>query len=132
MTLRLLPSLTKDTKLNYTYMWSYNIFTKVVENLQRKQPEVFCKKVFLKMSQISQENTCAGVSFLIKRKCFSVNFAKILRTTFWRISVNGCFWIGTWMKKTGLIESFYKHRHQHFRCKFSHQKCFNPLVPDVL
>ena len=33
----------------------------------QKQPlEVFCKKVFFKISQNSQENTCAKVSFLIK------------------------------------------------------------------
>ena len=33
----------------------------------QKQPlEVFCKKVFLKISQNSQENTCARVPFLIK------------------------------------------------------------------
>ena len=29
-------------------------------------PEVFCKKVFLEISQNSQEKTCATVSFLIK------------------------------------------------------------------
>ena len=29
-------------------------------------PDVFCKKVFLEISQNSQENTCARVSFLIK------------------------------------------------------------------
>ena len=34
---------------------------------QKQPPEVFCrKKVFLKISQNSQENTCATVSFLIK------------------------------------------------------------------
>ena len=33
----------------------------------QKQPlEVSCKKVFLEISQNSQENTCARVSFLIK------------------------------------------------------------------
>ena len=32
----------------------------------RSRPEVFCKKVFLKILQNSQENTCAKVSFLIK------------------------------------------------------------------
>ena len=30
------------------------------------RPQVFCKKVFLEISQNSQENTCARVSFLIK------------------------------------------------------------------
>ena len=46
------------------------------------------KKVFLKILQNSQENTCARVSFLIKlqlkkrlwRRCFPVNIAKFLRT----------------------------------------------------
>ena len=54
------------------------------------------KKVFLEISQNSQENTCARVSFLIKlqaasatllkkrlwHRCFPVNFAKFLRTLF--------------------------------------------------
>ena len=41
------------------------------------------KTVFLKISQNSQENTCARVSILIKlRRCFPVNFAKILRIPF--------------------------------------------------
>ena len=47
------------------------------------------KKVFLKMSQNSQENTCARISFLITllkkrlwQRCFPVNFAKYLRTPF--------------------------------------------------
>ena len=63
------------------------------------------KKVFLEISQNSQENTCAGVSFLFKvadlrpetllkkrpwLRCFPVNFAKFLRTPFlqntsWRL-----------------------------------------------
>ena len=43
------------------------------------------KKVFLEISQNSQENTYARVSFLIKRlwhRCFPMNFAKFLRTPF--------------------------------------------------
>ena len=40
--------------------------------LQKQSPEVFCqKKVFLEISQNSQENTSAKVSFLIKLKAFS-------------------------------------------------------------
>ena len=45
------------------------------------------KKVFLKVSQNSQENSCARVSFLIKfqkkrlwHRYFPVNFVKLLRT----------------------------------------------------
>ena len=51
------------------------------------------KKMFLEISQNSQENTCARVSFLIKlratllkkrlwHRCFPLNFAKFLRTLF--------------------------------------------------
>ena len=51
------------------------------------------KKVFLKILQNSQENTCARASFLIKLQayvikketlpqCFPVNFAQFLRTPF--------------------------------------------------
>ena len=50
------------------------------------------KKVFLKISQNSQENTCARkrlrpATLLKKRpwhRCFPVNFVKILRTPFYR------------------------------------------------
>ena len=57
---------------------------------------MFCKKVFLKKSQISQENPCIGVSCLIKlqawpttlskkrlwHRYFSVNFANLFANTF--------------------------------------------------
>ena len=45
------------------------------------------KKVFLEISENSQENTCVRVSFLIKRlwhRCFPLNFAKFLGTPFLR------------------------------------------------
>ena len=67
----------------------------LISNTQKKPPKVFyIKKVFLRNSQISQENICARVSFLKKVKgvrpgtllknklwhrCFPVNFAKFLR-----------------------------------------------------
>ena len=65
------------------------------------RPEVYCKKVFLKISQNSQENTCTKVFFSIKlqawdlqlyqkrdsdTECFPVNFVNFLRTSY------GCFW----------------------------------------
>ena len=41
--------------------------------LQKQPPEVFCKKpMFLEISQNSQENTCARVSFLIKLQALSL------------------------------------------------------------
>ena len=60
------------------------------------------KKVFLKTSQISQENTCTRVSFLIKLQadtwlwhgCFSVNFAKFEKTPFfYRTPLGNCIYI---------------------------------------
>ena len=35
-------------------------------------PEVFCEKVFLEISQNSQRNTCARVSFFIKLKAWGL------------------------------------------------------------
>ena len=47
---------------------------------------VLWKKVFLEVSQNSQEKTCAKVSLLLKKRlwhrCFPVNFVKFLRTPF--------------------------------------------------
>ena len=64
------------------------------------------KKMFLKISQTSQENTCVGVSFLksyrpegynfikqrLQHRCFPVNFAKFLKNLFCRATANRCFW----------------------------------------
>ena len=47
---------------------------------------VLCKKVFLKISQNSQENTCAKVSFLIKLQAWQKNH-------FYRTLLDGCFWL---------------------------------------
>ena len=70
------------------------IYFTISIDFDRKETEattrgVLSKKVFLKISQNSQENTCARVSFLItllkKRlwhRCFLVNFAKFSRTPF--------------------------------------------------
>ena len=37
-----------------------------IGSYRNSRPEVFCKKVFLKISQNLQEKTCARVSFLLK------------------------------------------------------------------
>ena len=66
----------------------------------------FTKKVSLKISQNSQENTCARVSFSIKllkrlslkkrtwHRCFPVKFAKYLRTPFLQKPLNEVTWLG--------------------------------------
>ena len=54
---------------------------------------MFCEKAFLSISQNSQKNTCLKVSFSIKlqasgsfiKKEAFINFAKYLRTLFYRI-----------------------------------------------
>ena len=70
--------------------WYYILIPKAVAQM------CHFKKEFLEISQNSQENICARVSFLIKsqvwpttllkirlwHKCFPVNFAKFLRTRF--------------------------------------------------
>ena len=44
------------------------------------RPEVFCKKVFLKILQNSQENACARASYLIELQALAqVIFCKICR-----------------------------------------------------
>ena len=68
-------------------------------------PQMFCKKVFLEISLNSQKNTCARPCFnkvaglrpvtLLKkrlyRRCFPVNFAKLLRTPFLTEHLWCCF-----------------------------------------
>ena len=53
------------------------------------------KKVFLEISQKSQENTCARVCNFINKRlrhwCFPVNFVKFLRTPFYINTSGGCF-----------------------------------------
>ena len=41
-------------------------FSKLQVNTRSSHPEVFCKKMLLKILQISQKNVFAGVPFLIK------------------------------------------------------------------
>ena len=66
------------------------------------RPEVFCKKMFLEISQNSQKNTCARDSLfyrprpatLLKKslwhRCFPVNFTKFLRIP---ISTEHLWWL---------------------------------------
>ena len=57
----------------------FGIFTPIKANETETATDVLYKKVFLEISQNSQENTFARVSFLVK---LQVNFAKFLRTPF--------------------------------------------------
>ena len=84
-------------------------FTRKVHSRKclRSNHQRYCiKELFLKISQYLQENTCAGVPFLIKlqvseecdfikkelqRRCFLVNIVKFLRTPILKKSANGYF-----------------------------------------
>ena len=56
-----------DNKGRFIFNWTtYRI----------NHPEVFCQKMFLNISQNSQESTCFGVSFLIKLQALACNFIK--------------------------------------------------------
>ena len=84
-----LKAFTSNTR--WTRGWSYNKWYNISIRL-----EVCCKKkVFLEISQISQENTCARVYFLIKfnevinfiknetlAQIFFCDFCEILKNTF--------------------------------------------------
>ena len=82
-------------------------------------------KVFLEISQNSQENTCARVSFIIKmqvwpatllkkrlwHRCLPVNFVKSLRTPYLQNTCGGCFWfflIGPWFIRIFRLWNFEK------------------------
>ena len=69
------------------------------------------KKVFLEISQNLQEDTSARVSFLIKKfkkrlwhRCFLLNFAKFLRTTFF---IEHLWWLLLLTKTIVIIKDIY-------------------------
>ena len=88
----------RNTCLTHTELATVSLaFNRPINRSSRQ--EVFCEKVFLKISQNSQENTWDRVSFLKKRlwhRCSPVNFAKLLRTPFftehlWWLLLNKLF-----------------------------------------
>ena len=80
---------------------------------RRSRLDVFYKKVFWKISQNSQENTCVRVSFQIKVQAWgcdfvkSVNFVKFLRRPFLLNTSGGCFclYYYTWFIFAGYVFS---------------------------
>ena len=63
-------------------MWKSKILTGVLENSEAVVQRCSLKKVFLKISQNSQENTCTRVSFSIKLQAQTCEFCEILKNTF--------------------------------------------------
>ena len=96
------------------------------------------KKVFLDISQNSQEITCARDSFLIKlqvwpvtlskkslwHRCFPVNFAKFLRTSFLQNSSGGCF-CKLQVNKKKLVQAYSA---MHFAFVFSEYIIFSEYI----
>ena len=92
----------KFKKVTNSFGWLiYSIITEAATR------GVLWKNVFLEISQNSQENTYARVSFLIKlpalrsarllknrlwHRCFPVNFAKFSGTTFCKTSLVKCYY----------------------------------------
>ena len=72
----------RNAQNNHKSSFALNFLTSLETVVQRCS----LKKVFLEISQNSQENTCARVSFSIKvhlyYMCFPVNFVTFLRTPF--------------------------------------------------
>ena len=78
---------TFQRRFNLEYTWSVcRERISFGHDINYRNSDQMCsvKKMLLKISQNSQENTCARISFLIKlqawQRCFPVNFVKVLRT----------------------------------------------------
>ena len=81
-------------KAKFHLEWQ-DVYSSLKSRIDRSsRPEVFFKKVLLKFSQNSQENTCARVSFLIKLQASACNFlkkealAQVFSCEFWEIFKN--------------------------------------------
>ena len=89
------------------------------------------KKVFLKNSQNSEENTCARASFLLKlpaeARYFPVNFAKLLRTTFFI----ECLWLLLLVVATKHFKNSFSNNLHHQIFFFSHV-CILHLYPPTI
>ena len=49
--------------------------------------EVFCKKIFLKVLLNSQENACAGVSFVTKLQAYSIGVPFLITLQVWGLKL---------------------------------------------
>ena len=73
---------------------------------------VLCKKVFLEISQNSQENTCARTSFLIKLQASGLqlyqkrDLAQVFYCEFWEISKNAFFTEHLWAAASFYLKMF--------------------------
>ena len=89
--------------VKYVKLWQRQQISK---NLEATTWGVLWKKMFLEISQYLLENTCQSLFFnkvaglvpatLLKKRpkprCFPVNFAKFVRTRFYRTPLDDCLW----------------------------------------
>ena len=104
------------------------------------------EKMFLEISQNSQENTCARVSFSVRLQASRWNFAKFLRTPFLQNTSGGCFskvvlfwgqvgWVGgnhwnTLFNLFNIYSNFSQSSNfEHKFCKIYNQKFWNYVGP---
>ena len=78
-----------ETDITFINQWNFwNNLLKSWNTSRSGHPNVFSEKVFLKISQDSQENTCVGVSFITKLQAsgstqvFSREICEIFKNTF--------------------------------------------------
>ena len=68
--------------------------------LKSSRPDAFCKNVFLEISQNSQENTCARVSFLMKLQAWGLHESTFVSDSCWFVS-DSCWLV--LMIRVGLV-----------------------------
>ena len=100
-----LAYLAKPLNVNFPINWINSITIYCNIYFQKKPPEAFCKKkVFLEISQNSQENTCTRVSFLIKLQAEAYEIIKTIILSYCQTYCHKCIYIvnfqkifGTWL-----------------------------------
>ena len=86
-------------------------------------PEVFCKKVFLKIPRNSQENTCIRVSFLIK--LFSCQYFKMFENNYFvedLRTVASVFFLKIYLLPFVLAQSYLLTIHNYFLQSIKHEQ----------
>ena len=81
---------------------------------------LFYKEVFLKFCRIHMKTpeTCTSNKKKLHCRCFLMNFAKFLRTLFYRTPLHDCYWIffhslscffATWLTNRNQVFSIFEH-----------------------
>ena len=109
-----LKSSITQTNLSFAIHW-WGIF-------RRSRPDVFCKKVFIEISQNLQESYRPGACNFIKKETqpivFSCEYCKISKNISLKSASSGYLWILTcsWFKR--LSATWKSHMHASLKCYF--------------